>query len=124
MQMRGAMLYVKDLERMRLFYGDLLGTSPTNQNYTDTWAAFDSGSVRFALHAIPTGIAAGIEIASPAVPRETEPVKLLFEVEDVEGMRAKLEALGAQTIRRPWQEPGVACDVVDPEGNILQICSS
>ena len=124
MHLRGALLYVKDLERMRRFYGDFLGTGPTNRQWSDTWATFDSGGVRFALHAIPANLAAGIEIGSPSMRRETSPVKLIFEVEDVEAVRTRLESLGAQTIRRAWQKPGVACDAVDPEGNIFQICSS
>ena len=124
MHMRGALLYVKDLARMRNFYGNLLGVGPSNQDSAATWATFDNGNVQLALHAIPRDIAAQIEIASPALPRETAPVKLIFEVEDVEDTRARIEALGAQCIRRPWQRPGAACDAIDPEGNIFQICAS
>lgn len=116
------MLYVKDLERMKQFYGDMLGVKPTNQNWTDVWAAFDTGGTRFALHAIPAEIAQDIEIALPPAPREQDPVKLIFEVKDVESERARLESLGIRILRRPWQQPGVACDAVDPEGNIFQIC--
>jgi predicted enzyme related to lactoylglutathione lyase len=124
MQLRGAMLYARDLERMKRFYGDMLGIEATNQNLENTWAIFDTGDVRFALHAIPAGIADHIEITSPPVPREQEPVKLIFEVKDVEGERERLESLGIQTLRRPWQQSGEACDAVDPEGNIFQLCSS
>jgi len=49
-------------------------------------------------------------------------VKLIFEVTDVESERARLESLGIQVLRRPWQKPGETCDAVDPEGNIFQIC--
>ena len=65
-----------------------------------------------------------IEIAFPSQPREHEPVKLIFEVKDVEGERERLESLGVQTLRRPWQQSGEACDAVVPEGNIFQLCSS
>jgi predicted enzyme related to lactoylglutathione lyase len=109
---------------MKRFYGDMLGIEATNQNLENTWAIFDTGDVRFALHAIPAGIADHIEITSPPVPREQEPVKLIFAVEDVEGERERLESLGIQTLRRPWQQSGEACDAVDPEGNIFQLCSS
>jgi len=51
-------------------------------------------------------------------------VKLIFEVKDVEGERERLESLGVQTLRRPWQQRGEACDAIDPEGNIFQLCSS
>jgi len=124
MQLRGAMLYVRDLERMTRFYSDMLGIEATIQSWTSTLAIFDTGDVRFALHAIPAGILENIEIACPPVPREHEPVKLIFEVKDVEDERERLEPLGARTLRRPWQQSGEACDAVDPEGNIFQLCSS
>lgn len=117
------MVYVKDLERMKQFYGQLLGVEPTNQKSTNEWVAFDTGGVRFALHAIPGDIAKNIEIASPPEPRESGAVKLIFAVKDVEGERERLESLGIRTVRRPWQQPGEACDAVDPEGNVFQLCS-
>lgn len=123
MQLRSAVLYVKDLERMKRFYGDMLGVAPTNREWTDVWAAFDTAGVRFALHAIPAEMARNINIAFPPVPREKDPVKLIFEVKDVESERARLESLGVRILRRPWQQPGEACDAVDPEGNVFQICS-
>lgn len=124
MQLRGAMLYVKDLEPMKRFYGEVLGMQPTPQESTDVCATFDDGEIRFMLHAIPAAIAEKIEIASPPQPRENHPVKLIFAVSDVEGARQRLESLGVQTLRRPWQKPGEACDALDPEGNIFQLCSS
>jgi predicted enzyme related to lactoylglutathione lyase len=117
------MLYVKDLERMKQFYGDVLGVKPDNREWADVWATFDTGGARFALHAIPAEIAKRIEITSPPTPREKDPVKLIFEVKDVESELARLETLGIKMLRRPWQKPGEACDAVDPEGNIFQICS-
>lgn len=123
MQLRSAMLYVKDLVQMKRFYIDLLGVESTNQNSTNEWALFDAGCVRFALHAIPAQIAQQIEIASPPLPRETNPVKLIFEVVDVEREKKRLESMGIRTLRRPWQQPGEACDAVDPEGNIFQLCA-
>ena len=123
MQLRSAMLYVKDLERMKRFYAGVLGTEPTNESWTNIWATFDRGGIRFALHAIPADTAENIEITSPPVLRENQPVKLTFEVKDVEGERQRLESLGIRTLRRPWQQPGEACDAVDPEGNIFQLCS-
>lgn len=50
-------------------------------------------------------------------------MKLIFEVKDVESERSRLESLGIKLLRRPWQKPGEACDAVDPEGNVFQICS-
>lgn len=124
MRLRCAILYVKDLERMKRFYSEALGVTPTNQDSTDAWASFDTGGAQFALHAIPAEIARNIEIKSPPTPRATDPVKLIFEVKDVEAERLRLGFLGIQILRRPWQRPGEACDAVDPEGNVFQICSA
>jgi len=124
MQLRNAILYVKDLERMKRFYSEMLRAHPTNRDWTDAWATFETGGVRFSLHAIPAEIAKTIEIESPPSARELHAVKLSFEVQDVESERARLESLGVQILRRPWQKPGEACDAVDPEGNVFQICSS
>lgn len=123
MRLRAAMLYVKDFNRMKRFYRDLLGVEPSNHQWTDEWAVFETGGIRFALHAIPADIAAKIEIATPPVPREKDVVKLIFEVTDVERERERLESLGIRTLRRVWQKPGQACDAIDPEGNIFQLCS-
>ena len=122
MHLSGAVLYVKDLERMKRFYGEMLGSEPTNQSWADVWAVFDKGGIRFCLHAIPAAL--NVEIAIPPELREDAPVKLMFEVEDVEAERERLESRGIQMIRRPWQKPGEACDGVDPEGNVFQILSS
>jgi predicted enzyme related to lactoylglutathione lyase len=124
MQLRSAILYVKDLERMKHFYSEVLSTNPTNQDGTDTWATFETGGARLSLHAIPAEIAKSIVIASPPSRREQHAVKLIFEVKDVEGEHARLESLGVQMLRRAWQKPGEACDAVDPEGNVFQICCS
>jgi len=124
MRLGSAILYVKDLERMQRFYCEVLGANPTNQDWTDSWATFETGGARFSLHAIPAEIAKRIVIESPPTPREHHAVKLSFEVKDVESERARLESLGVQMLRRPWQKPGEACDAVDLEGNIFQICSS
>lgn len=109
---------------MKQFYAHLLGVESANQNSTSEWVSFDTGCVRLALHSIPAHIAQQIDIKSPPLPRENEPVKLIFEVADVERERERLESMGIQILRRPWQKPGEACDAVDPEGNIFQLCSS
>jgi extradiol dioxygenase family protein len=53
MQLCSAVLYVKDLERMKRFYSEMLGASLANHRWTDTWVAFETGGARFSLHSIP-----------------------------------------------------------------------
>jgi catechol 2,3-dioxygenase-like lactoylglutathione lyase family enzyme len=77
----------------------------------------DEATPRFALHAIPSEIAAGIEIESPPRPREQSAAKLTFEVRDVAAALAAADAMGLPLLRRPWGD----VDVVDPEGNVLAL---
>jgi len=121
MRLECAMLYVKDFPHMRKFYEQMLGTPPVNTEWTDTWALFDVGGARFALHAIPPEYARNIQISSPPKARETDPVKLIFAVDNVPAERNRLETMGITMLQRPWQEPTEACEGVDPEGNIFQI---
>jgi hypothetical protein len=63
MRLDCAMLYVKDFPHMKEFYEQMLGTPPLNTEWTDTWALFDVGSARFALHAIPAEYARNIQLS-------------------------------------------------------------
>jgi catechol 2,3-dioxygenase-like lactoylglutathione lyase family enzyme len=116
MQLQGAMLFVKDLPRMAEFYRDVLGLKAIADTRMENWIEFEAGNTRFSLHAIPSSaLADGAPSASPPKPREANPIRLDFEVSDVESERARLEALGVPVLVRPWG----ACDIVDPEGNVL-----
>jgi predicted enzyme related to lactoylglutathione lyase len=124
MRLDCAMLYVKDLPRMKEFYGQMLRSQPVNAEWIETWAVFEAGGARFALHAIPEEHARHVEISSPPRARETSAVKLIFAVDDVPAERSRLEALGITMLQRPWQKANDACDGVDPEGNVFQISAA
>ena len=112
-----ALIYVKDLARMAAFYEQTLGLTAIAESRTDTWLELDAGAIRLGLHAIPAHIAEGIEIANPPEAREETPLKLIFAVDDWEGLCARLDLDGRQVIRKPWG----AADCLDPEGNVLEI---
>ena len=120
MRLSRAMIYVKDVRRMTAFYSELLGLTQIEETRSDVWAEFDTGSTRLALHAIPAPIAENIEISDPPRPREDNPVKLNFEVEDVEAECARLKALGVTVVHHAWG----GHDGTDPEGNVFGIWAS
>ena len=113
MRLAGAMLFVKDLTGMTVFYRDVIGLRPIEETRRPDWVEFDGA--QFSLHAIPAAIAAGISIDSPPRAREQSATKLTFVVEDVEATLASIEGMGLPLLRRPWG--GV--EAVDPEGNVL-----
>jgi len=114
------MIFVKDIQRMAAFYGETLGLKAIEETRMENWVEFEAGSSKFALHAIPSEMAEQIEIASPPQPRETNPVKLSFEVDDMASERKRLASLSVTILERAWG----TCDGVDPEGNIFAICAA
>jgi predicted enzyme related to lactoylglutathione lyase len=59
-----------------------------------------------------------IEITNPPRAREETPIKLLFEVDDLDEVRQRLVFYGA-TMFEP-RTTGV-CDGLDPEGNVFSL---
>ena len=118
MRLRRAMIFTKNIERMASFYRDGLGLAPLSAESGKGWLEFEAGGVALALHELPAHIAKEIEITSPPTPREGTPIKLVFEVPDIEIARVHLINHGAV-----MAEPSAwgSCDGTDPEGNVFQI---
>jgi catechol 2,3-dioxygenase-like lactoylglutathione lyase family enzyme len=76
MRLDGAMLFVKDLDRMTAFYRDVLGLEPIDETRLEDWVEFRGEGVRFSLHRIPSAIATVIRIDSPPRPREQSSARL------------------------------------------------
>ena len=117
MRLDRAMLFVKDLERMTVFYAEVVGLEPVEATRHPDWVEFAGGGLGFSLHAIPRQIAAGVRIASPPRPREQDPCKLTFTVDDLDGELQRLTGLGVQILHRAWG----GWDAVDPEGNVFGV---
>ena len=105
---------------MAAFYGGTLGLKPLEATRLENWIEFETGTAKLGLHALPSEIADQIEMESPQQPREENPVKLSFEVDDVASEVRRLESLGVPVVRRP-RGP---CDVIDPEGNVFGLHSA
>lgn len=105
---------------MAAFYASVLGPRPIEETRMESWVEFEAGAAKLALHRIPPGIADQIRISSPPEPRENNPVKLNFEVDDIAFERQRLESLGVTIMQRPWG----TCDGVDPEGNVFGLYST
>jgi catechol 2,3-dioxygenase-like lactoylglutathione lyase family enzyme len=119
MRLNRAVIFVKDINRMTAFYANTLGLKPVEETRMENWVEFDAGAAKFSLHSIPPEIADNVRISSPPQPREKNPVKLSFEVDDIASERRRLESLGVTIVERPWG----ACDGIDPEGNVFGIYS-
>lgn len=117
MPLDGAMLFVKDLDRMTAFYRDVLGLQPVEETRLENWVEFNGDGARFSLHAIPSAIATEIRIDSPPRPREQSTTKLTFTVQDVDTTLKRIEQMGLPLLRRPWGD----IEATDLEGNVLAL---
>jgi predicted enzyme related to lactoylglutathione lyase len=125
MELRRAMIFVKDMERMTAFYRDGMGLRLLPEATQEGWVEFQAGGSTLALHAIPSHIAKDIDITDPPQAREQTPIKLVFETPDLEAARGHLIAQGA--VMHPPRHAGSQagnCDGLDPEGNVFQIVTT
>ena len=118
MELRSAMIFVKDIDRMTAFYRDGLGLRVLPETAREGWVELSAGSSSLALHAIPPEIAERIEITDPPRQRADTPIKLVFETPDLDGARAHLMLHGA--VMHEPRSSG-SCDGLDPEGNVFNV---
>lgn len=118
----GAVVDVKDLHRMRLFYMAVFRMVAVDESAD--YCVLESAALTMSLVAAPDRRAAGITLSDPPSRRESVPIKLAFGVDSIDDLRPVLAELGGA--RRPPQTQwsfagGIHCDGVDPEGNVLQL---
>jgi predicted enzyme related to lactoylglutathione lyase len=108
-RLQNAYYVTHDMDRAVAFYRDALGLSVRFQDGT-RWAQFDAGGVNFSLSA-PEEAAEG---ATGAV--------VIFEVDDIDAARTRLEAGGARVlVDRDMGAHGRSLSFRDPDGNLVQL---
>jgi predicted enzyme related to lactoylglutathione lyase len=103
--------WVSDMDRAVRFYEDVVGLFLIRRDGS-SWAEFDAGQVRFALHGEVEG--------RPMVPGGATAV---FRCYDLDGARAALEAKGAEFEEHVGEVQGFArfASFRDPDGNVVQL---
>jgi hypothetical protein len=77
------------------------------------------------IHSIPARIAKSIVIESPPVPREVAAMKPVFDVKSLASAVEHVSVLGGIITDRTFTLDGLTRrDIVDPEGNVVQLRSS
>jgi predicted enzyme related to lactoylglutathione lyase len=118
-----AVVYVRDLRRMRDFYEACFGMSVLESG-GDEYCVLASEDWSVSLVAVPATIAATWAITDPPERREETPVKLAFEVANIEELRAVITRTGGQAdpAGSAWDFRGFRhLDCLDPEGNVVQL---
>jgi len=102
--------WVSDMDRAVSFYRDVLGLRLVRRD-EDTWAEFDSGGRRLALHSVGEG--------QPMTPGGATAV---FSVDDLDRAKAELSSRGVK-FGHEGDVAGFArfASFLDPEGNTVQL---
>jgi predicted enzyme related to lactoylglutathione lyase len=125
--MLSAAIYALDVPRLASFYrmvtGGAIVSDPNGRFATVTPPMHD-----FEVHivAISEAFRDLVETSSPPEPRSDTPIKLVFDVDDIEATRTAVGAAGGSLSPREaqwtWRDM-IHCDGVDPEGNVFQVRS-
>ena len=115
------MVFAKDKGRVSAFYRLALGLEAVESKKSHD--LLKGQGIELVIHAIPNGIAAGIEISAPPAVRDTAVFKPAFVVADLEAVRQVAERTGGglKPSEAAWSIRGAkVLDGWDPEGNVVQ----
>ena len=118
----GIVLYVKDLDRMRAFYSQVMHLPAVNGD-AEHVVLGDEG-FQFVLLQVNERMSREIDITSPPRRREESATKMVFFVKSIDAARDAAPRYGGEinAVEKPWKLDGHSvCDGVDPEGNMIQL---
>jgi predicted enzyme related to lactoylglutathione lyase len=118
----GAVVYVKDLHRMRDFYKGVFDMGTVEE--TTDYCVMESETLALSLVLVPDRIAATIVRSDPLSPRTGAAIKLAFWVDSIDDLRPVIAELGGHVNPSStlWEfRGGVHCDGLDAEGNVFQM---
>jgi predicted enzyme related to lactoylglutathione lyase len=118
----GAVIYVKDLDRMRSFYEACFHMEVADGAHE--YCVLESESLTLSLVKVPEQIAASLVVSDPPARRQEVPIKLAFMVASIDVLRTPFAEFGGvvDSATSQWEfRGGVHCDGVDPEGNVVQL---
>jgi predicted enzyme related to lactoylglutathione lyase len=109
-----------DVHRSAAFYEAVLEMTPTSESSGDIRLLNDREEVL--IHSIPARIAKTIEIRIPPEPRDRSALKPVFNVGSLETALNEVRTMGGVVTDRTFSIDGLRRhDVLDPDGNVIQL---
>ena len=124
--MNTLVIFAVNVKALASFYEAVLGLSPTPK-LGDTKKDIRLGgkSVELLIHSIPPRIAKTIVIKSPPAPRDIAAMKPVFDVKSLSKAEEQVTLRGGVVTKVTFTIDGLTRrDVLDPEGNVIQLRSS
>jgi len=118
--MGSLVVFSVDVRRLAAFYEAVLVVMPTYEPSGDVRLLNDREEVL--IHSIPAGIAKTIEIRTPPEPRDRSAIKPIFDIDSIEAALEQVKAQGGAVTGRSFSIDGLTRhDVLDPDGNVIQL---
>jgi predicted enzyme related to lactoylglutathione lyase len=118
--MAALVIFTVDVRRLAGFYEAVLGAEPLGEPSGDIRLVNDRDEVL--IHSIPQKMAKTIEITTPPTPREATPIKPVFTIDSLEAALLRVAATGGTVTDRTFTMGGLTRhDVLDPDGNVIQL---
>ena len=118
--MSALVIFSVDVRRLGVFYERVLGWKPTVEESGDI--RLRRGQEELLIHSIPPRFAKNIEVRVPPDPREDSAIKPVFTVHSPKDALAAVKKNGGVVTKRTFTLDGLTRhDVVDPDGNVVQL---
>jgi predicted enzyme related to lactoylglutathione lyase len=124
--MSSLVIFAVNVKALANFYEAVLGIAPLPKpGDSKSDVRLGNEAEELLIHSIPARIAKTIVIASPPVPRENAAMKPAFNVTSLSAALEQVSSLGGIVTNSTFTLNGLTRhDIVDPEGNVVQLRSS
>jgi len=120
--LKGAVLYAKNLERLKAFYLAIGGK--LTDGAEGEFATISNDVTELIILQAPQNIASQIEIEDPPVVRMVTPLKPILSTSSIGNVLEKLQEIGGRPVpgSKQWKfRQYLVQDIVDAEGNVVQL---
>jgi predicted enzyme related to lactoylglutathione lyase len=119
-------IFAVDVNKVAAFYQAVLGVSPRpNPGDNKEDLRLCRANEEILIHSIPAHIAKTIKVQSPPIPRDESAMKPIFDVESLAESLAQVSNNGGVVTEMAFTLDGLTRhDVLDPEGNVIQLRGS
>ena len=119
-------IFAVDVNKVAAFYQAVLGVAPRpNPGDNKKDLRLCKAGEEILIHSIPAHIAKTINVQIPPVPRDESAMKPIFDVESLTESLTQVSSNGGVVTERTFTLDGLTRhDVLDPEGNVIQLRGS